>query len=52
MEELVFVFEIDGNAWHCHFQDYVNPMESVEGFGVTKKEALENLLERLGDDLT
>lgn len=50
-EEIIFVFNIDGDQLHCTLSNYVNPMESPEGFGSTKKEALEDLLQNLGDEL-
>jgi len=42
------VFERDGNAWHAHDKNYTNPMESKEGFGETKLEALAEFAKDLG----
>ena len=34
----------DGTMWHAFFDDYKNPMESVEGFGKTPNEAVAELI--------
>ena len=51
-DEIVIVFKMDGDQWCCHFFNFTNPQEDIAGFGGTKKEALEDLLEKLGDDLS
>lgn len=50
-EELVLVFKMDGDRWSVHFQGFDNLQENAFGFGDTKKDALENLMEQLGPDL-
>ena len=42
------VIEKDGNMWCAHFDDFVNPMESVCEFGESPVEALSKLLLRVG----
>lgn len=34
----------DGNMWHAFYDDYTNPMESIEGFGETPQKAVDELL--------
>lgn len=39
---------MDGDKWHATKYDYVNPMESPEGFGETVLEAMSELCKALG----
>ena len=41
------VYEIDGNQWCAHFDDFINLQESHAGFGDTKEQALEELMENV-----
>jgi hypothetical protein len=50
-ESIIFEFEMDGNQWCCHLVGFIDLQNSPAGFGNTRKEALESLLETLGDDL-
>jgi hypothetical protein len=50
-ESIVFSFDIDGNQYMCHLEDFVDLQSSPAGFGFSKKEALMDLLEQLGDEL-
>ena len=38
----------DGNSWHAVRFDYINPMQSPEGFGDTKIDAIGELIAQLG----
>jgi hypothetical protein len=41
-----FVYEVDGDQWCCHRQDFTNLQESLAGFGNTQEEALADLLKQ------
>ena len=47
-ERVGLILKLDGNMWHCHTPNYTNCMESPEGFGETKLEAMANLCHDLG----
>lgn len=51
MDELTFVFDMDGNQVSCHIQGLDNLAEDPFGYGDSKSEALQDLMTRLGPDL-
>lgn len=42
----IVLYEKDGDMWCCHRRDFVNLQESLAGFGKTKEEALQDLLNK------
>ena len=41
------IYEMDGDQWCAHFDDFTNLQESQAGFGYTKEEALKALEESM-----
>jgi hypothetical protein len=50
-EEYNFKFTRDGDMWCCTFLDFESLAECPAGFGFSRKDALEDLLSKLDQDL-